>query len=75
MKKPRLTKKIAAGISIITSLAGEDMAADERRDWGPAKDALDYLENLRAWYHLKPRPKSRAKTDNARICDDGGQSS
>lgn len=64
MTKPRLTKKIADGLSTIISLAGEDMMADERRDWGTAKDTLDYLNNLRAWYSQKHRPKSRAKTDN-----------
>jgi hypothetical protein len=63
MNKPRLTKKVAAGLSTIISLSSEDMAADQRREWGAAKDALAYLENLKTWYCLK-NPTKKAGGDH-----------
>ncbi len=53
MKKPRLTKTVADGLGVIASLARADMQADEKRDWGDAPRALEYLEQLRAWYRQK----------------------
>lgn len=53
MRKPRLTKNISEGLAVVISLAGEDMMADQKRDWGHAKAALDYLNGLRTWHNSK----------------------
>lgn len=53
MKRPRLTKRIVESLSQISSLAQNDMEADEDRftadDWA----GIDYLNKLVAWHKDK----------------------
>ena len=55
MKRPRLTKRIVESLSQISSLAQNDMEADEERftadDWA----GIDYLNKLVAWHKDKQR--------------------
>ena len=55
MKRPRLTKRIVESLSQISSLAQNDMEADEDRftddDWA----GIDYLNKLVAWHKDKQR--------------------
>ena len=54
MKRPRLTKRIVESLSQISSLAQNDMEADEDRftddDWA----GIDYLNKLVAWHKQRP---------------------
>ena len=54
MKRPRLTKRIVESLSQISSLAQNDMEADEGRftadDWA----GIDYLNKLVAWHKQRP---------------------
>ena len=50
MRKPRLTKAVSDGLMEVASLAREDMASDDKRDWGNAPKGLEYIIKLARWY-------------------------
>lgn len=49
-RRPRLTKAVIDGLGTVVGLAQEDIFADQRRDWGNAHKAIEYLNRLIAWH-------------------------
>ena len=54
MKRPRLTKRIVESLSQISSLAQNDMEADEDRFTDDDWEGIDYLNKLVARHKQRP---------------------